>query len=176
VVSIAGVGSVLLAAQDFSMAIKILVVDDHEVVHQGIRMILQSRPDWQICGQAANGAEGVEMARQLQPDAIVMDITMPVMNGLEATRQIASLGLPAPVLIFTMHEAPGLVESIQAAGARGWVLKSRATRDLIEALEQILGGGTYFKVSEEDSRKQKEKPGSSAMRCQSTSLVLSFAW
>src|SRR5271154_304901 len=112
------------------MATRILVVDDHEVVHAGVRMILQSRPDWEICGQAANGAEGVDMARRLQPDAIVMDITMPVMDGLEATRQIIRLGLRAPVLMFTMHESPGVVESTRAAGARGLVLKSRAAHDL----------------------------------------------
>ena len=157
------------------MATKILVVDDHEVVHQGIRMILQSRPDWEICGQAANGAEAVEMAQRLHPDAIVMDITMPVMNGLEATRQITRLGLPSPVLIFTMHESQGLVESVQSAGGRGLVLKSRATRDLIDALEQILGGKTYFKTGDEDGKQKKEKPGYRFMQCRSLELVFAFS-
>jgi DNA-binding NarL/FixJ family response regulator len=133
------------------MAVRILVVDDHEVVHQGIRMILQSRPDWEICGQASNGAQAIEMAQQLQPDAIIMDITMPVMNGLEATRQITKLGLRSPVVVFTMHESQGLMESVQSAGGRGLVLKSRAAHDLIEALERVLNGGTYFRPHNEGS-------------------------
>jgi len=127
------------------MPANILVVDDHEVVHQSVRMLLQSRPDWKICGHASTGAEGVEMARRFRPDVIVMDITMPVMNGLEATRQIASLKLGSPVLIFTMHESPGLAESVRTAGAVGLVLKSRASRDLVLALEEVLGGRTYFR-------------------------------
>lgn len=136
------------------MAVKILVVDDHEVVHQGIQMILQSRPDWQIVGQANNGAEAVDMAQKLQPDAIIMDITMPIMNGLEATRQITKLGLASPVIIFTMHESQGLLESVQSAGGRGLVLKSRAAHDLIEALERVINGGTYFRSNnnEESAR------------------------
>jgi DNA-binding NarL/FixJ family response regulator len=153
------------------MTAKILVVDDHEVVHQGIRMILQARPDWEICGQAANGVEAVEMAQRLRPDAIVMDITMPVMNGLEATRQITHLGLSSPVLIFTMHESKGLAESVRSAGGRGLVLKSRASRDLIEALERILSGGTYYKPGEEEGKQSKEKRGSNPMRYQALHSV-----
>jgi DNA-binding NarL/FixJ family response regulator len=123
------------------------------VVHQGIKMILQSRPDWEICGQASNGAAAIDMAQQLQPDAIIMDITMPVMNGLEATRQITKLGLRSPVVIFTMHESQGLAESVQSAGGRGLVLKSRAAHDLIEALERVINGGTYFRQQTEDDNR-----------------------
>lgn len=147
------------------MGVKILVVDDHEVVHQGIRLILRSRPDWSICGQAANGAEGVHMAQELLPDAIVMDITMPVMNGLEATRQIAKLGLPCKIVVFTMHEAPGLGESVRSAGGHGLVLKSRAAVDLVEAIETITGGGTYFRSGSNHGSspdiKKKPSPGTS---------------
>jgi DNA-binding NarL/FixJ family response regulator len=133
------------------MSVKILVVDDHEVVHQGIKMILQSRPDWEISGEALNGAEAIDLAKKLAPDAIIMDITMPVMNGLEATRQLTKMGLPFPVVIFTMHESQGLAESVQAAGGRGLVLKSRAAHDLIEALERVINGGTYFRSSTDES-------------------------
>ena len=86
------------------------------------------------------------MAQRLQPDAIIMDLTMPVLNGLEATRQISKLGLKIPILIFTMHDSKRLVEFVQEAGGRGLVLKSHAARDLIEALETIMAGETYFKT------------------------------
>lgn len=147
------------------MGVTILVVDDHEVVHQGIRMILRSRPEWSICGQAANGAEGIHMAQELHPDAIVMDITMPVMNGLEATRQITKLGLPSKIVVFTMHEAPGLSDSVRSAGGHGLVLKSRAATDLVEAIETITGGGTYFRAGSGNGSpsesKKKPSPGTS---------------
>jgi DNA-binding NarL/FixJ family response regulator len=156
------------------MAVKILVVDDHEVVHQGIRMILQSRPDWEIAGEANNGAEAVDMAQKIHPDAIIMDITMPVMNGLEATRQITKMGLSSPVVIFTMHESQGLVESVQSAGGRGLVLKSRAAHDLIEALERVIGGGTYFRSANDESTpaSAEKKSGAGFMRFQALRLAV----
>ena len=129
------------------MAVRILVADDHDVVLKGIRMILEAKPEWEICGEASNGAEAIRMAQELRPDAIVMDITMPVTNGLMATREITSLGVKAPVLIFTMHESKGLVESVKSVGARGIVFKSNAARDLTEALEALLAGGTYFRTA-----------------------------
>jgi DNA-binding NarL/FixJ family response regulator len=151
------------------MAVRILVVDDHDVVHQGIRMILRSRPDWEIVGEAHNGAEAVDMAQSLQPDAIIMDITMPVMNGLEATRQITRLALKSPVIIFTMHESQGLLESVQSAGGRGLVLKSRAAHDLIEALERVIGGGSYF-------RPNSEEPGRPVVEKKSEAGFHRFQW
>jgi len=144
------------------MASRILIADDHEVVVQGIRTILQARPDWEICGEAANGAEAVRMAQALRPDAIIMDITMPVTNGLLATREIINLGIKAPVLIFTMHDSKGLIESVKSVGGKGIVLKSTAARDLIEALEALLGGGTYFHISTTQPPPEKKagpKPG-----------------
>ena len=96
----------------------ILVADDHEVVRQGIRAILQSRPDWEICGEAVDGHEAVCLAEELHPDVIVMDITMPRMSGLEASQEIARLKLPARVLIFTMHESKSLAPSVRKAGAQ----------------------------------------------------------
>jgi DNA-binding NarL/FixJ family response regulator len=140
------------------MPARILVADDHEVVLQGIRMILQARPDWEICGEASNGTEAIQMAGAMQPDAIVMDITMPVTNGLAATQEITRLGVKSPVLIFTMHDSKGLIEAVQGVGGKGIVFKSRAARDLIEALGVLLEGGTYFRSSETEPRSEKENP------------------
>ena len=126
------------------MPIRILVVDDHEVVRQGIRTILSARPDWEICGEAVNGQEAVKLAEGLRPDAIIMDITMPVMSGLEAARQITRDKNSPPILIFTMHESRSLADSVRETGARGFVFKSRAAHDLIHALDVLLQNGTYF--------------------------------
>jgi len=126
------------------MPVRILVVDDHEVVRQGIRTILLSRPDWEICGEAVNGQEAIKLAEELRPDAIIMDITMPVMSGLEAARQITRNQNSAPILIFTMHESRSLADSVRETGARGFVFKSRAAQDLIHALDVLLQNGTYF--------------------------------
>jgi DNA-binding NarL/FixJ family response regulator len=126
------------------MPVRILVVDDHEVVRQGIRTILSARPDWEICGEAVNGQEAIKLAETLGPDAIIMDITMPIMSGLEAARQITRNNNSAPILIFTMHESRTLADSVRETGARGFVFKSRAAQDLINALDIHLQNGTYF--------------------------------
>lgn len=123
---------------------KILIVDDHEVVRQGVRTILRARPQWEVCGEAINGREAVDLAGKQEPDIIIMDITMPEMSGIEATQEITRLGLRPAVLIFTMHESRSLVDIVRQVGARGLVLKSRAAHDLIEALDTLMCGGTFF--------------------------------
>ncbi len=139
------------------MAIRILVADDHEVVRQGIRMILGARPEWQVCGEAINGEQAVRMAKELKPDAIIMDIAMPEMTGIEATREISKLALGSKVLIFTMHDSKTLPEYVRAAGACGYVLKSRASQDLLAALEGLLNGGTFFDNDGGSPTKEKTK-------------------
>jgi len=126
------------------MAIRILLADDHDVVRQGLRTILRARPEWEICGEAANGQEAVEAAQRLRPDIMVLDITMPIMSGLEATEEIQKLHLDTHVLIFTMHDSRSLVRALKKAGAQGYVLKSHASRDLIKAIEKLLEGDTFF--------------------------------
>jgi DNA-binding NarL/FixJ family response regulator len=126
------------------MSVKILIADDHEVVRQGIRTILSARPDWEICGEAVNGQEAIRLAGERHPDAIIMDITMPVMSGLEAARQLTKNKASAPILIFTMHESRSLADSVRETGAKGFVFKSRAARDLIHALDILLSGGSYY--------------------------------
>ena len=126
------------------MSARILIVDDHEVVRQGIRTILRARPQWEVCGEAVNGKDALEKAQSLDPDVIIMDITMPEMSGIEATRELTKRKVRAGVLIFTMHESKNLSTTVQEAGARGFVLKSHAARDLLDALETLMNGGTFF--------------------------------
>lgn len=133
------------------MPAKILIVDDHEVVRQGIRTILKSRPQWEICGEAINGKDAIQMAKKLAPDVIIMDITMPEMSGIEATRELTRQKIASAVLIFTMHESRNLAETVREAGARGFVLKSHAARDLLDALERLMDGGTFFGPGESGS-------------------------
>jgi two-component system nitrate/nitrite response regulator NarL len=123
---------------------RILIVDDFEIVRQGVRSILESQEDWEICGEASNGQQAVALDKKLHPDAIIMDITMPVMSGLEATSQIIKGNPNAKILIFTMHDAGALSQAIRRSGAKGALPKSKAASDLRPALKSILAGNTYF--------------------------------
>jgi DNA-binding NarL/FixJ family response regulator len=146
------------------MAVRILLADDHEVVRQGLRTILKARPEWEIVGEAENGQEAIDAVRNLKPDVVILDITMPVLSGLEATQGICNLRYNTHILIFTMHDSKSLVKAVRKAGAHGYVLKSRAARDLIRAIEAMLGGGTFFgpdegvAVEEADKSKAKKNP------------------
>jgi DNA-binding NarL/FixJ family response regulator len=134
-------------AEVVAVSPRILIVDDHEIVREGLRNLLsQSRPGWVICGQASNGEEAVEAVRDLEPDAVLLDISMPVMNGLEAARRIAQSGAGCRILMFTMHESDRLSHEVQDAGAQGYVLKSQAAQSLVVAIETVLEGGTFFGV------------------------------
>jgi DNA-binding NarL/FixJ family response regulator len=127
------------------MPVKILVVDDHEIVRQGIRsLLMRSRPEWEICGEATNGRDAIEAVRNLKPDVVILDVTMPVMSGLEAAQQIRKLGVATRILIFTMHESKRLAGEVREVGAHGVVLKVQAARDLIQAIDALLAGGTFF--------------------------------
>jgi DNA-binding NarL/FixJ family response regulator len=127
------------------MPARILLVDDHEIVREGIRtLITRSRPEWEICGEARDGEEALEAVRNLKPDIVILDITMPKMSGLEAAPQIARLGLGCRVLMFTRHDSERLSSEVRQAEAQGLVLKSQAARDLIRAVDRLLSGGTFF--------------------------------
>ena len=126
------------------MPVKILIADDHEIVRQGIRRVLEAKPEWEICGEASNGQEAVRMAQELSPDIIIMDVTMPVMSGFEAADEISRLPVGSRVLFFTMHDAGSMAGSVRKSGAQGYVVKSRAAQDLVQALERLLKGGTFF--------------------------------
>jgi DNA-binding NarL/FixJ family response regulator len=127
------------------MSARILIADDHEVVRQGVRSIIsKARPDWEICGEAANGEEAVKAVADFAPDVVVLDVTMPVMNGLEAASRIVAQRGACRVLILTMHESERLYANVREVGAHGYVQKSQAGRDLIRAIDQLLAGGTFF--------------------------------
>jgi DNA-binding NarL/FixJ family response regulator len=127
------------------MKCRILIADDHEIVRRGIGTFLTSlRPDWEICGEARDGEEAIAAVKRLTPDILVLDITMPGLSGLQAASEISKLDLGCRVLIFTMHESESLSAEVRATGARGYVCKSQAARDLIVAIDSLLGGGTFF--------------------------------
>lgn len=124
--------------------VRVLVADDHEVMRMGIRNLLQFRSGWSVCAEASNGQEAVEKALQFHPDVIIMDITMPVMNGLEAARQISKAQPQIPVILFSLHVGDDLYQHLRTDGIRGAVAKADAARDLARAVETVLGGGTFF--------------------------------
>lgn len=130
--------------------LRILVADDHEMVRKGLRTVLESKPGWQICGEAEDGRQAVNKARELRPDIVVLDLTMPGLNGLEATRRICSTLPDTQVLVLTMHDSEQLMYEVLAAGARGYVLKSDAGTAIYQAVESLQKGKPYFtsKMSE----------------------------
>ena len=142
-------------------ALRVLVADDHEVVRKGLCTLLQEQPGWVVAAQARDGREAVDKAKQLKPDIIVMDISMPGLNGLEATRQIAKSLPQTKVLILTMHESDSLIREVLEAGARGYLLKVDAGADLIKAVEALRRNQTFFtsKVSELVLDGYLKKPG-----------------
>ena len=124
---------------------RIVIADDHEIVREGIsRILTRLRPDWEVCGEAATGSEAVELVKTLKPGVAVLDISMPGINGLEAARQIAKLNSGCRILVFTVHDSDWLKTEIRDAGAHGYVQKSQAARDLVNAIESLSTGGTFF--------------------------------
>jgi DNA-binding NarL/FixJ family response regulator len=130
--------------------LRILLADDHEIVREGVRGLIERQPGWEICGEASTGREAVALAAELKPDMVVMDIGMPELNGLDATRQIKKRVPEAEVLIFTANETEEVVRQVFQAGARGYLLKTEANKHLVPALEMLSKHRTYFssKVSE----------------------------
>jgi DNA-binding NarL/FixJ family response regulator len=124
--------------------LRILVADDHEVVRAGVRSLLESEPDCEVCAEAVTGRQAVTLALQHKPDIVVMDITMPELNGLEAARQILKAVPGVQVLILSVHESKELVREILDAGAHGYVLKSDAGHELTAALRALRQGETFF--------------------------------
>jgi len=118
-------------------ALRILIVDDHAVVRRGVRALLESQPHWEVAGEATTGREAVDLAKRLQPDIVVMDLSLPALNGLDAARQILKDSPAIEVLVLTMHHSEELARNALQAGARGYVLKSDADQNLIAAVESL---------------------------------------
>jgi DNA-binding NarL/FixJ family response regulator len=123
---------------------RILIADDHDIIRAGVRHILETEDDWEVVGEASNGQEAIRLSEQLKPDAVVMDITMPVMNGLVATRELLKNEPNSKVLILTVHEGTDAWQSAQHSGAKGLITKSQATHELTPALKAIIAGSSYF--------------------------------
>jgi DNA-binding NarL/FixJ family response regulator len=140
------------------MRLRILVADDHSVVRTGLRTLLESEDGWQVCAEAANGREAVEKAGKLKPDVAVMDIAMPLLNGIEATRQIKEVSPKTEILILTMHDSESLIGEVLAAGARGYILKDDADLDLIHAIDVVRQHRPYLssRISEMVSKPDVE--------------------
>ena len=124
--------------------LRILLADDHDVVRRGLRSLVEAQAGWEVCGEAATGREAVEKAGRLRPHVVIMDITMPELNGLEATRQIRKAVPETQVLVLTVHESEELLAEALRAGAHGCMLKSDAGRELVSAIEALSQGKPFF--------------------------------
>jgi DNA-binding NarL/FixJ family response regulator len=133
------------------MRLRILLADDHELTRSGLRFLLEQQSDWTVCGEASNGRMAVEMAEKLTPDFAILDVSMPGLNGLEATRQILKSLPRTRILIYTMHETEKIILEALEAGARGLVLKSDAGENIVAAVQSIAEGRRFFTSSVVDT-------------------------
>lgn len=124
--------------------VRILVADDHEVVRRGVCSLLESQSGWAVVGEAVTGRDAVKKAEKLRPDVVVLDISMPELNGLEATRQILKAVPQCEVLILTIHDSEQVARQVLSAGARGYVLKSDAARNLVAAIDTLRQHRPFF--------------------------------
>jgi DNA-binding NarL/FixJ family response regulator len=124
--------------------LRLLLADDHEVVRRGLRDLLEQQVGWEVVAEAADGKEAVEKVLRTQPDVAILDVQMPVVNGLEATKRIVESGSKTRILILTIHDSDTMVREMLDAGVRGYVLKSDAARDLILAVEALRHNETFF--------------------------------
>ncbi len=127
-----------------SRPIRILIADDHEVMRMGLRNLLESVPGWSVYADAATGIEAVDAALLSSPDIIIMDITMPEMNGIEAAARIAAERPDIPIIMFSLHLSEDVISRFKTGSIRGAVAKSEAARDLVHAVRAVLDGKTFF--------------------------------
>jgi DNA-binding NarL/FixJ family response regulator len=118
---------------------QILIADDHEMLRRGVRTLLEDEPDWEICGEAFDGQDAVAKANSLRPDLVILDINMPVLNGLAAVRLILRNRPQTKILVFTVHDSDQTVKEIHAAGAHRFLSKSNVSDDLLRVVRELLG-------------------------------------
>lgn len=123
---------------------RVLIVDDHAFVRRGVQNILEGFPDWELCGEAGTGWDGVRMAEKLNPDVVLMDVSMPGMDGIQATRIVRSGNPRIKIILITLHESVEVLRSGFRAGANGYLLKADAEEELIKALRIVAGDGSYI--------------------------------
>jgi DNA-binding NarL/FixJ family response regulator len=126
------------------MKLRILLADDHEIVRRGLCSLLQKHEGWEVCGEASDGREAIAMAQQLKPDVVIVDIGMPHLNGLDTTRQLVQLDPSFKVIVLTITDSDQVIREALNAGARGFVLKSDAARDLVSAVEALQSKRMFF--------------------------------
>ena len=138
-----------------------MIVDDHDVVRSGLQKVLETQPGWQVVAEAVDGKEAISKALQTSPDVAILDYSLPLINGVEATRQIRARLPKTEVLIFTMHDSDTLISELLSAGARGYLLKSDANGSLLAAVESLAVHKPYFsaRVSETLLDSFLAKPG-----------------
>lgn len=124
--------------------LRLFLADDHEIVRYGLRTLLESRPGWSVVGEAADGRDAVDGILAADPDIALMDVGMPVVDGLQATREILARGSRTKILILSIYDSKEVMRQVVDSGARGFVLKSDAARDLVAAVEAIRADGTFF--------------------------------
>jgi DNA-binding NarL/FixJ family response regulator len=123
---------------------RVLIVDDHAFIRRGVQTILYPFPEWEFCGEADNGKDAIRMADELKPEVIIMDVSMPGLNGIEATRVIRKSQPGAKIVLLTLHESADLVRRAFRAGARGYLLKTDVEEELVRALRVVIGEGAYI--------------------------------
>jgi DNA-binding NarL/FixJ family response regulator len=133
-----------LSPADAVSTVKILVADDHEVMRLGIRNLLEAQAGWTVCAEARDGKEAVDKTLQCRPDVVILDVTMPTLNGIEAASHISAFHPEIPIILFSLHLSDDLMNTLPCTTIRGAVSKSEAGRDLVEAVETVLRGGTFF--------------------------------
>ena len=124
--------------------VRILLADDHAVLRRGLRVLFEARQDFEVCAEASNGREAVELALHHKPDVAVLDISLPIINGIEATRQIRKEAPSTEVMIFTLHDRESEIRDVLHAGARGYILKSEADEEIVRAVEALARHHAYF--------------------------------
>jgi DNA-binding NarL/FixJ family response regulator len=123
---------------------RVLIVDDHAFVRRGVQSILESLPEWELCGQASDGREAIKLVEQLDPDVVLMDVSMPGMDGIQATRAVRATNSHTKIVLLTLHESVEVLRSGFRAGANGYLLKADAEEELLKALRVVVGDGSYI--------------------------------